>query len=49
MRKLSLEFIVGLFLLTGIGATLYLSVVVSGVAIGLYTIGSSNVDVGCQE
>lgn len=32
MRKLSLEFIVGLFLLAGIGATLYLSVVVSGVS-----------------
>lgn len=32
MKKLSLEFVVGLFLLAGIGATLYLSVVVSGVS-----------------
>jgi len=32
MKKLSLEFIVGLFLLSGIGAITYLSVVVSGVS-----------------
>lgn len=32
MKKLSLEFIVGLFLLAGVGAILYLSVVVSGVS-----------------
>ncbi len=32
MNKLSLEFMVGLFLLAGIGAILYLSVVVSGVS-----------------
>lgn len=32
MKKLSLEFVVGLFLLAGIGAILYLSVVVSGVS-----------------
>jgi len=32
MKKLSLEFIVGLFLLTGIAAITYLSVVVSGVS-----------------
>ena len=32
MNKLSLEFVVGLFLLAGIGAILYLSVVVSGVS-----------------
>lgn len=32
MKKLSLEFIVGLFLLGGIAATLYLSIVVSGVS-----------------
>ena len=32
MKKLSLEFVVGLFLLAGVGATLYLSVVVSGVS-----------------
>ena len=32
MKKLSLEFVVGLFLLAGIGATLYLSIVVSGVS-----------------
>ena len=32
MKKLSLEFIVGLFLLSGIGAVTYLSVVVAGVS-----------------
>ncbi len=32
MKKLSLEFIVGLFLLIGLGAITYLSVVVSGVS-----------------
>lgn len=32
MKKLSTEFIVGLFLLTGIAAVMYLSIVVSGVA-----------------
>ena len=32
MKKLSVEFIVGLFLLTGIAAITYLSVVVSGVS-----------------
>ena len=32
MKKISLEFIVGLFLLAGIGATLYLSIVVSGIS-----------------
>jgi len=32
MKKLSLEFIVGLFLITGIGAVTYLSVVISGVS-----------------
>lgn len=32
MKKLSLEFIVGLFLIAGIGAVTYLSVVISGVS-----------------
>jgi phospholipid/cholesterol/gamma-HCH transport system substrate-binding protein len=32
MKKISLEFIVGLFLLTGIAAITYLSVVISGVS-----------------
>jgi len=32
MKKLSLEFIVGLFLITGIAAVTYLSVVISGVS-----------------
>jgi len=32
MKKLSLEFMVGLFLLVGIGAITYLSVVVSGIS-----------------
>lgn len=32
MKKISLEFVVGLFLLTGIAAVTYLSVVVSGVS-----------------
>ncbi len=32
MRKISVEFIVGLFLLTGIAAITYLSVVISGVS-----------------
>ena len=33
MKKLSVEFIVGLFLLTGIAAVTYLSVVISGVSV----------------
>ncbi len=33
MKKLSLEFIVGLFLLVGVGAILYLSVSVSGLSV----------------